>query len=48
VVYILNISRNFSWQYCTEWYMHTFDRFCCTCIPLYIPPWWWPCRGQNM
>ena len=19
-----------------------------TCVHLFIPPWWWPCRGRNM
>ena len=26
---------------------HMFDRTCCICMALYIPPWWWPCRGRH-
>jgi len=28
--------------------MHIFDRIHGTCMPLYIPSWWRPCRSQNM
>ena len=27
--------------------MHIFDRIFCTCMRLYIPPWWLTWRGQN-
>jgi hypothetical protein len=29
-------------------YTHIFDRICCTCVPSYIPFWWWPNSGRNM
>jgi len=34
-------------QYCVLKQTHV-HRICCTCTPLYVPLWWWYCRGRNM